>query len=273
MIVFLDIDGTLVDYTNHIPDSAGHAIAAARKNGHRVYVNTGRSRAEISAAIWNLDIDGMIGANGGYVESDGEVIFHNKLPLNSVSAFRSWFKQRNIVYYLEANSGLYASDGFEEGARDAVYAYTKPEDRANFTSVLDAFHGIIVGQDKDRDDVNKISYVLNTLEDFEATRDTFPGFEHGTWGGHEGKKLFGDVRPAGISKDIAIHKLLDHLGESIEHTAAFGDAIPDIPMFQVCATGVAMGNATEEVKAEADIVVADVTEDGLAEGFDRLGLL
>ncbi|MHA2789648.1 Cof-type HAD-IIB family hydrolase [Corynebacterium sp. S7] len=273
MIVFLDIDGTLVDYTNHIPESAGQAIATARKNGHRVYVNTGRSRAEISDAIWGLGIDGMIGANGGYVESDGEVIFHNKLPRESVAAFRSWFKGRDIVYYLEANSGLYASDGFEDGAREAVFEYLKPEDRHKFTSVLEVFHGIIVGQDEDRDDVNKISYVLNTLEDFESTRDNFPGFEHGTWGGHEGKKLFGDVRPEGISKDVAIHKLLDHLGESIEHTAAFGDAVPDIPMFQVCATGVAMGNATEEVKAAADIVVADVTENGLAEGFDRLGLL
>ena len=46
-IIFLDVDGTLVDYENHLPDSALTAIRAARKNGHCVYLCTGRSRAEV----------------------------------------------------------------------------------------------------------------------------------------------------------------------------------------------------------------------------------
>lgn len=46
-IIFLDVDGTLVDYHNRIPDSAVEAIRKARENGHLVYVCTGRSRAEM----------------------------------------------------------------------------------------------------------------------------------------------------------------------------------------------------------------------------------
>ena len=45
-VIFIDIDGTLVDYENNLPDSAVEAIQQARKNGHRVYVCTGRSKAE-----------------------------------------------------------------------------------------------------------------------------------------------------------------------------------------------------------------------------------
>ena len=45
--VIFDIDGTLVDYENNMPDSAVEAIQRARKNGHRVYVCTGRSKAEV----------------------------------------------------------------------------------------------------------------------------------------------------------------------------------------------------------------------------------
>jgi len=63
-IVFLDVDGTLVDYENHLPDSAVIAIRAARANGHRVYICTGRSRAEVYPELWDIGFDGMIGGNG-----------------------------------------------------------------------------------------------------------------------------------------------------------------------------------------------------------------
>ncbi len=59
-IIFIDVDGTLVDYENHIPQSAITAIRGARANGHRVYICTGRSEAEVYDDIWNIGIDGMI---------------------------------------------------------------------------------------------------------------------------------------------------------------------------------------------------------------------
>ena len=37
-IIFLDVDGTLVDYENRLPDSAVTAVRRARENGHRVYI-------------------------------------------------------------------------------------------------------------------------------------------------------------------------------------------------------------------------------------------
>ena len=43
-IIFIDIDGTIVDYENHLPDSAVTAIRKARENGHRVYISTGAVR-------------------------------------------------------------------------------------------------------------------------------------------------------------------------------------------------------------------------------------
>ena len=46
-ILFLDVDGTLVDYEGRLPSSAVTVIRAARCKGHRVYLCTGRSRAEV----------------------------------------------------------------------------------------------------------------------------------------------------------------------------------------------------------------------------------
>ena len=67
-IIFLDVDGTLVDYENHLPESAVLAVRKARENGHRVYICTGRSKAEVYENIWEIGLDGMIGGNGSYVE-------------------------------------------------------------------------------------------------------------------------------------------------------------------------------------------------------------
>ena len=46
-ILFIDVDGTLVDYENNLPASAVRALRAARAAGHRVYICTGRSKAEV----------------------------------------------------------------------------------------------------------------------------------------------------------------------------------------------------------------------------------
>ena len=75
-IIFLDVDGTLVDYEGRIPKSAIQAIRAARKGGHRVYICTGRSKAEVYQELWDIGLDGMIGGNGSYVEDGGHVVLH-----------------------------------------------------------------------------------------------------------------------------------------------------------------------------------------------------
>ena len=67
-LIFLDVDGTLTDYDNHIPASAAAAIRKARANGHRVYLCTGKSKAEIYDEIWAIGLDGMIGGNDCYAE-------------------------------------------------------------------------------------------------------------------------------------------------------------------------------------------------------------
>ena len=114
-IILLDVDGTLVDYENNLPDSAVEAIRKARANGHKVYICTGRSKAEVYPPLWEIGLDGMIGGNGSYVESDGEVVMHRTLTLEQCARAVDWLNSRGLAFYLESNSGLYASEGFEEG--------------------------------------------------------------------------------------------------------------------------------------------------------------
>lgn len=79
-IIFLDVDGTLMDYENHLPASTVEAVRRAQENGHRVYICTGRSKAEVCPELWDIGLDGIIGGNGCYVEDHGQVILHQTVP-------------------------------------------------------------------------------------------------------------------------------------------------------------------------------------------------
>ena len=271
-ILFIDVDGTLVDYHNRLPDSAVAAIRASRAAGHRVYLCTGRSRAEMPDGLWDIGIDGMVGGNGSYVEDAGEVVLHQTLTGEECRAIVDWLHQRRLEFYLETNAGLFASQNFEEVVTPVMALYTARKGQSAPISVSDAFHGLVLGGNLNRDDVNKLSYVLSSYDDHLAARETFPGLQHGTWGGRDAEALFGDIGPSGITKAHAVDALLEHLHADHADTIAFGDATVDLPMFQACAVGVAMGNASDDLKAVATLITDDVEDDGLANAFTALGL-
>ena len=132
---------------------------------------------------------------------------------------------------------------------------------------------MIFGAGLFRGDVNKISYILSSYQDFLDAREQFPDMANNTWGGAGETALFGDVGVKDMDKAKAIDALLRHLGASRADTIAFGDAKVDIPMLEYCAVGVAMGSGGEEIRAMADLVTSGVNEDGLYKAFETLKLL
>ncbi|HEM3469352.1 Cof-type HAD-IIB family hydrolase [Streptococcus suis] len=276
-IIFLDVDGTLVDYHNRIPESAIRAIRQARENGHLVYVCTGRSRAEMQPELWEIGLDGMIGGNGSYVEHQGQVIMHQLISKEDAKTVVDWLHERGLEFYLESNNGLFASENFRERARETlkIYAMNKgktAEEVAN-QEVEDVMHGMVFDGELYRDDLNKISFVLDSYQDHLDSKAAFPQLVANTWGGRGETALFGDLGVKDIDKAHAIDVLLEHLGAQKEDTIAFGDAKIDIPMLDYCAIGVAMGNGGAEILAMADMVTDDVEHDGLYNAFEKLGLL
>ena len=273
-IIFLDVDGTLVNYEGKLPDSAARAVQQARANGHRVYICTGRSRAEVYPYLWDIGLDGMIGGNGSYVEDGGEVVMHQMMTGAQCRRVVDWLHERGLPFYLESNSGLYASTDFATGAAEAVREYSRRKNgEAGVMTVQDAFPDMIYDGNLYREDVNKISFVLHSYQDYLDAAAAFPDLKAGTWGGSGETALFGDLGVKDITKAHAIHVLLAHLGAERADTIAFGDAKVDIPMLEYCAYGVAMGNGGDEIRAMADFVTDDVEHDGLWNAFRKLGLL
>ncbi|MDY4761543.1 Cof-type HAD-IIB family hydrolase [Streptococcus thoraltensis] len=275
-IIFLDVDGTLVDYNNRVPESAVKAIRLAREKGHKVYVCTGRSRAEMQDAIWDIGIDGMIGGNGSYVEDDEKVIMHQLISKEESKHIVDWLHSRGLEFYLESNNGLFASENFREAARSVLREYSlrkgKTQEEVKDQEAEDALHGLIYGGELYRDDLNKVSFILSDYQDHLDSIEEFPNLEAHTWGGRGETALFGDLGVKDINKAHAVEVLLKHLGADRKDTIAFGDAKIDIPMLEYCQVGVSMGNGGPEILAMADMVTDDVEEDGLYNAFDKLGL-
>ena len=274
-IIFIDVDGTLLDYEAKLPESADKAVKQARANGHKVYICTGRSEGEIYDYIWEIGLDGMIGGNGTYVKDGDTVVFDQHISAEDERHIVDWLQDRGLEFYLEANSGLYASRNFETRGEPVIAEYSRRKGKPNADSmkVRDVFPEMIYGADLYRDDINKVSFILESYADHLASIKEFPDLKCGTWGGAGEIALFGDIGVNAISKDTAIQMLLDHLGADIEDTIAFGDAKVDIPMLEYCHIGVAMGSGGDECKEAADYVTDGVEEDGLYNAFRHFGLI
>lgn len=276
-IIFLDVDGTLIDYEGKCPESAKKAVRTARENGHKVYICTGCSKAEIEQRDLP-ELDGMIGGNGAYVEDNNQVVMHQGLSREDVKHIVDWCNARHLGFYLESNSGMYCNDYMLEQGPDTMAAYAmgkgaKKEDAVK--AGMGFVNGFIHAKDEElyRSDVNKISFILSSYQDHLDSKEEFPNLIANTWGGKGEYALFGDLGPAGITKMHAIEVLLKHLNASQEDTIAFGDAKIDLSMFELCNYNVAMGNGGPEIKAAADYITEDVNEDGLYNAFVHLHLI
>ncbi|KAA9008624.1 HAD family phosphatase [Paenibacillus spiritus] len=78
-----------------------------------------------------------------------------------------------------------------------------------------------------------------------------------------------EINPLGINKAAGIQEVCGLLGIGMSQVIAVGDSLNDLAVIQQAGLGVAMGNAQETVKQEADAVVAGNNEDGIAEVVRR----
>ncbi|MGB4612683.1 MAG: HAD family hydrolase [Erysipelotrichaceae bacterium] len=274
-IIFIDVDGTLITYENKLPESAKKAVIQARKNNHLVYLCTGRSKAEMPDYILDIGLDGIICGNGSYVEHNGKVIMHKLISKEDAKEIVDWLHSKNLEFYLESNNGLFASRNFREVGKKPIQQYSANKGETNYQNleVEDVLHGLIFDGKLYRDDLNKVSFVLNSYQDYLDAKEKFSHLPVGTWGGKGEKALFGDIGIANVTKENAIDYLLKYLKRDVKDTFAFGDAIIDISMLEFCNIGVAMNSGQKEIKEIADYVTDDVDKDGLYNAFKHFNLI
>ena len=269
-IIFLDLDGTFIDHTLEAPDSAIEAFKAAKANGHKIYINTGRSVCQIYDHLWELGFDGFIGGNGIYIEEDGKTLFHNPIPQHLVIKVYNYLVEHQIGFFEEGNHCLYAHTSYLP-AITRLLAVSTEEAIAKTNAIFPNAH---YNCNNWHHNVNKISVVLNNEVDDEKLQDFVePELTLGFWSLFGKGREFADIYQTGTSKGSAVSFLMNHLGKPLSESYSFGDGDNDVEMLQTTGVGVAMGNAIPRLKAVADYVTEPVTQDGLWKAFRHIGLI
>ncbi|MEG0286226.1 MULTISPECIES: Cof-type HAD-IIB family hydrolase [Vagococcus] len=273
-IAFFDVDGTLCNSSGEVLDSTRQGIKEFRDEGNLAFICTGRSKPEILDSILSVGFDGVIGAGGGYIVIDNEVVSHKTMPEEGVLDVISFFNQHDIGYYLESNDGLFGSENCVRKIEEEVRKVTDKEGKSfeEENQKVAWFYELIAHQEGrviDYSHVNKISFINNTVS-FEEIDKKF-GNEFQMY--HSTVAMFGpesgEISVKGIDKQVAIEFVLEKLSLTKDQAIAFGDGDNDIPMFNAVGYKIAMANGTDKLKALANEVTLDADTNAIETSLSK----
>lgn len=256
--IFFDIDGTLLDRYFHIEKSTKEGIRQLKKNGHRVYINSGRSKVYINhEEMLSLGFDGISSGCGTNIFLHGKEVLYHPMSLPLMYEVLSDLYQMDIPMILEGRDWLFMDKEkictvpYGERLYHNMIAHIQPlrgnEVRWQGTKMC----GITAGKD------------LQPLEEKYSGRLYFID--------HDAAVM--EAIPEGFSKATAIEKICSLTGADIHDTYAFGDGTNDVEMLTFAGHGIAMGNARKPAKEAADYVTDDIHDDGIYKALEHFGLI
>ena len=123
--LFFDIDGTLIsEYTGEIPESAQEALRAARANGHKIFINTGRTLCCLPPSVRTFGFDGLLCGCGTYLLYQDQLLLESKIPFDRGLELIEAMEVCGIEGFLEATGEVYfpgRASRFEELERSKRY--------------------------------------------------------------------------------------------------------------------------------------------------------
>ncbi len=257
--LFFDIDGTLVSFGTHtIPESTIEALKAAHRNGHRIFIATGRPKAIINnlESIQSLGIiDGYITMNGAYCFVGDHVVYKSAIPHNEAIALGEICRENNYacIFVNEHNIAVcQPNEMVKEIFYDYLHVDTIPTKSLEEATASEIFQITPFITQQQEDEIHHL----------------IPNCEIGRW-----YHAFADITAIGNTKQKGIDEIINYFGLKLEDTMAFGDGGNDISMLRHAAIGVAMGNAKDDVKAVANYVTASVDEDGIKKALEHFGII
>ena len=263
-LLVIDIDGTLIGRDSIVSAENRAVLAKARELGVQVSLSTGRGIKACLNVIDQLSLDSC------HISFDGALVSNHTLsrevyvkPINKavVRQMVEFAHSHNLDLELYSASHYFAErETWSTGAHRDFFG-TEP-------TILD-FNGL---WEKER--IIKGGMVATTPREAVRARDFCDRFAdrlHASWvrTPHYPGIDFINILSPGVSKGKALEALASYLGIALSEVIAVGDGTNDIPLLTAAGLAVAMGNASEEVKAVADHVTLDVEHNGLAAAIER----
>lgn len=259
--LFFDIDGTLItSYPYRIPESAQRALKAAQAKGHKIFINTGRTRTLLPSDLKKIGFDGYVCGCGSQVYIDGKLVHSATIPHDLCVKIIEKMRECRIPAVLECSDRL-LFDGkgiiltkFLERLRtlsriDDLSAFGKEESE---TYTFDKFYTHMTPE--------------SDVKIFREFTDPYlTCFEHSS------TEL--EFTQKDYNKATGIQIVLNNLGLTQKDSYAFGDSTNDLPMLKYAGTSVAMGNSSPEILPYCTYQTTNIEDDGIFHALKHFDLI
>ena len=262
-IIAIDLDGTLFNAKKEVSEENRRALERARQKGVKVVITTGRPLKAIGNLLSNLhlvsDEDYCITFNGGLVQrTTGEILDKSALNYEYLKAIHSYLEPLGLPFDVLSDGIVYS---LPSKGNKSLYHTANP--LLTFVEV-ERFEDIPL-------DVPYNKVVTVTDEHFLDEQLTkLPEAVYRDYEAFKSREIIFEIMPKGVHKASGLAHLCEHLGLTSDNVMALGDEANDISMLEWAELGVAMANATDQVKHIADKVTTRSNEDsGVAEAIEQ----
>lgn len=232
-LLALDMDGTLLNDEQIITPKTVEWIQKAVDAGVHVCLSTGRAFTSAYPYAQQLGLETpMITVNGSEVwRAPHEIYRRSLMDPKLVEEMYELAKADDIWFW--------------------VYSLDKVYNKNNWDGNITGREWLKFGYYTEDDELrHKLLLRLQDMGGLEITNSSPYNLE---------------INPQGVNKAAGIKEVCKLLGLDMSQVVAAGDSLNDLAAIQQAGLGVAMGNAQETVKEEADVVVASNNDDGIAE--------
>ena len=257
-IIFFDIDGTLIDSHGGVTEMSEKvrlALKDLQNKGHYIFIATGRPYSFLTKEILEFGFDGLILSSGAHVIIDGKDIYNSPINKNFVKKAVKMLEEKDIQHVLVGNEYSYIKDEYKE--------------------LLDFYKNINILEDSFKKEFNLDEVETYKIEIFSKNKDVAdhciefleknPEYSYYNSISYSHLEIYFKEN----TKATGIYKTLDYLNLSIENTYAFGDGTNDVEMLEAVFCGIAMGNASDAVKSNANVITDTVSNDGVEKGIEE----
>ncbi len=269
-LIALDLDGTLLNGGKTISPADRSAVEAAIGRGVLVVPVTGRPAQGVPQEV--LDLPGVryvISSNGATIRDvvTGETLLETHLEAETALAVLAASDHVTMIREVfRAGVGYLSREDYDilcDRYKGAMLQYVLDTRQVLPGTVADFLR-------EDPRPIEELFFLTGSEETKLALQETLsalPGIGFADPFPHDLEVMAG-----GIDKGEGLRFLLDRLGIDSAETMAVGDGGSDLPMLRAAGIGVAMGNATEGVRAGADWVTASNDENGVALAIEKFVL-
>ncbi|MDQ7093068.1 Cof-type HAD-IIB family hydrolase [Desulfosporosinus sp. PR] len=259
-LVAMDLDDTLLRDDWTISPRVVKAIQKAQAQDVKVTIATGRMPVSTRPYALQLGLDvPVITYHGAMIQQviSGEILFRRVIPSKlAVEIIRDVLSR-----------GFYAQVYLKDRVITSRFNELS-EKYARISSVVIEEADLVSTISQEPEGVEKI---LLMAEEADLDR-LVPVLKQG-YGEKvhltKSKPYFLEMTDTSVNKGVALAALAERLGIAREEVMAIGDSFNDLEMISYAGVGVAMGNARQEIQAQANIVTATNQEDGVAEAIER----